>query len=118
MTPFDLENHACLLYAQQQVSRWSFLIDGKIERFELQGPLRSNNGESIRDAAVAGLGIAYLPHFIVAEALAGGKLVSILDRYQGDGMTAYAVYPQHRERARPIRAFNTFIRERLAAQLA
>ena len=38
----------------------------------------ANNGDLIREAAVAGLGLVVLPHFIVADALSRGALVEVL----------------------------------------
>ncbi|QCP49997.1 LysR family transcriptional regulator [Trinickia violacea] len=116
-TPADLERHACLLYGEEGRSGWEFIVDGAREMFDVRGPLRANNGEVIRDAAIAGLGIARLPEFIVADALASGKLVEVLEDFSRSSFTVYAVYPQHRQSSVTIRAFTQFLRERLAKTL-
>jgi DNA-binding transcriptional LysR family regulator len=113
--PADLERHACLTYGQDGRSGWEFVVDGVRRTFDVRGPLRANNGEVIRDAAVAGLGITLLPEFIVADALASGQLVEVLDAFAPAPLTVYAVYPQHRQSSVTIRAFTQFLRERLAA---
>jgi DNA-binding transcriptional LysR family regulator len=46
--------------------------------------MRVNNGELLRDTAIAGLGVTYLPTFIVGDALKDGRLVSILDDFAPD----------------------------------
>ncbi|MGV2289275.1 LysR family transcriptional regulator [Trinickia sp. YCB016] len=116
-TPADLERHACLLYGEEGRSGWEFIVDGASRMFDVRGPLRANNGEVIRDAAISGLGIARLPEFIVADALASGKLIEVLEDFSLSSFTVYAVYPQHRQSSVTIRAFTQFLRERLAKTL-
>ncbi|HEY1611032.1 MAG TPA: LysR family transcriptional regulator, partial [Paraburkholderia sp.] len=65
MTPADLAHHACLPYGHEGRAAWTFVVDGVNTTIDVHGPLRANNGEVIRDAAVAGLGITVLPDFIV-----------------------------------------------------
>jgi len=113
-TPADIKRHPCLLYGQEARTGWEFLIDGVTRTFEVQGPLRANNGEVIRDGAIAGLGIALLPEFIVASALANGKLIEVFDTFVSPPLTLYAVYPQHRESSMTIRALTQFLRQRFA----
>jgi len=112
--PADLHKHACLLYGEEARTGWEFVVDGAHKTFDVQGPLRANNGEVIRDGAMAGLGIAMLPEFIVREALAGGALVSILEAFVPPSLTLYAVYPHHRQSSVTIRAFVAFLGERFA----
>lgn len=117
-TPADLAQHACLPYGQQGRAAWDFMIDGVRTPFEVHGPLRANNGEVIRDAAVAGLGICYLPDFIVAGSVDAGLLVEVLESFMPPPNALHALYPQHREASVTIRAFTQFLRERLAARAA
>ncbi|WP_233866402.1 LysR family transcriptional regulator [Paraburkholderia adhaesiva] len=117
-TPADLAQHACLPYGQQGRASWEFIVDGARKPFDVQGPLRSNNGEVLRDAAVAGLGIAYLPDFIVAGSVDAGLLVEVLTPYMPPPSALHAVYPRHREASVTIRAFTQFLRERLTARAA
>ena len=75
--------------------------------------MRANNGEILRDAAIAGMGVTYLPTFIVGQALADGRLVTVLDDWRPPALQLSAVYPQHRQVARPVQGFVNFLRERL-----
>jgi DNA-binding transcriptional LysR family regulator len=84
----------------------------------VNGPMRSNNGEMLRDAAIAGLGIIDMPDFIVAAALADGRLVEVLETFRCEGLTMYAVYPQHRESSLLVRAFSDFLVERFGEHAA
>jgi DNA-binding transcriptional LysR family regulator len=116
-TPSDLARHPCLLYGQEGRTGWEFIVDGARRAFEVHGPLRANNGEVIRDAAMAGLGIAMLPEFIVSAAIASGALVEVLDEFDSPPLALYAVYPQHRESAVTVRAFVHYLRQRFARAL-
>ena len=113
-TPAELADHACLPYERQGRAMWDFVVEGARRSFEVQGPLRANNGEVLRDSAVAGLGIAYLPDFIVAGAIDAGLLVEVLAPFMPPPVALHAVYPRHREGSVTIRAFTQFLRERLA----
>ncbi|CAN7337810.1 LysR family transcriptional regulator [Trinickia sp. LjRoot230] len=116
-TPEDLIRHPCLLYGQEGRTGWEFVIDGVKRAIEVRGPLRANNGEVIRDAAIAGLGVALLPEFIVSAAIANGELIELLDVFAAPALALYAVCPQHRESSLTIRAFTQFLRQRFARAL-
>jgi DNA-binding transcriptional LysR family regulator len=117
-TPAELERHACLLYGHGGPATWEFVVDGAHKAVEVHGPLRANNGELIRDAAIAGLGIARLPDFIVAGGIRTGQLVEVLEPFLLHASALYAVYPQHRQSSTTIQAFTAFLREQLARSLA
>ncbi|WP_287029184.1 LysR family transcriptional regulator [Pseudomonas sp. UBA6310] len=114
-TPADLRDHECLLYGHGKNVEWSYQINGKAQGFPLSGRLRVNNGELIRDAAIAGLGIACLPTFIIGEALADGRLVPLLQRFGPPQSKVYAVYPQHRQSSLVVKAFVDYLRDAFAA---
>lgn len=116
--PVDLERHACLLYGHGGPATWEFVVDGAHKAIEVHGPLRANNGELIRDAAIAGLGIARLPDFIVAGGINAGQLVPVLEPFLPHASALYAVYPQHRQSSSTIQAFIAFLREQLVKSLA
>ncbi|MFL9957268.1 LysR family transcriptional regulator [Paraburkholderia nemoris] len=117
VVPADLARHSCLLYGHGGVVSWDFVVDGVSKGVEVNGPLRANNGELVRDAAVAGLGIVRLPDFIVADAVGSGLLVTVLEEFLPSAATVYAVYPQHRQSSVSIRVFVEFLRERLRERL-
>lgn len=63
----------------------------------IQPRLRSNHGEVLRDAAVAGLGIIGLPAFYVLDDLNSGRLVEVLAKYKANPAGIYAMYPYHKQ---------------------
>ena len=113
--PDDLAAHDCLPYGHGRQVQWRFQSKGKLQSLNVSGRMRVNNGELLRDTAIAGLGVTYLPTFIVADALKDGRLVTLLDDFAPEPLTLSAVYPQHRQRSRPVQALVDFLRERLAS---
>jgi DNA-binding transcriptional LysR family regulator len=96
--PKDLKGHDCLVfYANGAPVPWNVKDKtGKSVGLRLCGPLQSNNTLALRDAAVAGLGIADLPTYLVAEDLESGRLESVLDDFVAFDRAVYAVYPPGR----------------------
>ncbi|TLX58508.1 LysR family transcriptional regulator [Stutzerimonas nosocomialis] len=111
--PEDLHQHRCLLYGHGRGVEWRFQRDGKPFGVPVDGQLLTNNGEVVRDAAIAGLGITLLPTFIVGQALAQGALVPVLEAFQCQPAAFHAVYPQHRQGSRAVQLFIEFLRRQL-----
>ncbi|CAB3812671.1 LysR family transcriptional regulator [Achromobacter denitrificans] len=116
-TPADLPRHDCLLYGREARNGWPFTVDGEPRMIDVRGPLLSNNGEIVRDAAIAGLGIALLPRFIVGEALRSGELVAVLEGHAPRPLPVSAVYPQHRQQSTNLCAFVEFLEARYARMM-
>lgn len=111
--PEDLKQHDCLLYGHSRQVQWRFERSGKPVIVSLCGRMRANNGDLLRDAAVAGLGITYLPLFIVGQALNEGRLVRVLDEFRTEPLVLSAVYPQHRQGSRPVQVLIEFLKEHM-----
>ena len=96
--PKDLEAHDCLVfYADGAPVPWKVKgKNGKPSSLRLCGPLQTNNTLALRDAALAGLGIADLPLYLVAEDVHTGRLESVLDDDVALERAVYAVYPPGR----------------------
>lgn len=115
-TPEDLARHACLTYEYMPVRNiWPFRgKDGREHAIRVTGPLHSNNGDLLAAAAVAGVGIAYEPEFILGPELKAGRLVPILASYTAPLGPIYAVYPSRRYLSAKVRAFVDFLAQRYA----
>jgi DNA-binding transcriptional LysR family regulator len=111
--PEDLLNHACLRYGRENQHGWELSVKGQRLMQPVRGPMSSNNGEVLCDAAVAGLGLVLLPEFIVAPALQRGDLVTVLDAFHPTPLSLNAVYPQHRQRSEVLRVLMTFLQQHL-----
>ncbi|MNE27828.1 HTH-type transcriptional regulator DmlR [compost metagenome] len=113
LKPEQLHGHDCLPYGHGRQVQWRFAGQGKPLTVNVTGRMRVNNGEVLRDAAIAGLGITYLPAFIVGSALKDGRLVEVLEDLRPEPLTLSAVYPQHRQGSRPVQVLVEFLREAL-----
>ncbi|MCW4454989.1 LysR family transcriptional regulator [Flavobacterium sp. MXW15] len=81
-TPQKLVDHACInlrLRTSGVLYPWAFKRKGRELNVRVRGPLVFNTIDLIRDAALAGFGLAYLPVDQVREHLDDGRLVSVLD---------------------------------------
>ena len=112
-TPDDLAAHNCLSYAYvSDTDQWQF-IDGEGTRsVAVRGNLRANNGDAIRQALLAGLGVAVLPSFIVGPDIQAGRLKEVLRDYLPNRASVYAVYPHSRHLTAKVRVFVDFLADR------
>jgi DNA-binding transcriptional LysR family regulator len=111
----SLAKHNCLGYTLSSVTgvdRWAFGAKGDAT-VSVSGNLRTNNGEALRTAAIAGQGLAYLPTFIVADDLRAGTLVTLdLDQPTVEFGGIYAIFLPDRHPAAKVRAFIDFLVDR------
>lgn len=115
-TPADLAAHDCLLLVgsqgRQDVWRFDDGHGGEIAQ-RVNGHFESNLGELLRDAVVAGLGIAMHSIWHVHEELRAGRLQVLLPDYPLAATGIHAVMPQRRLVPPRVRAFVDFLAERL-----
>ncbi|WP_411849741.1 LysR family transcriptional regulator [Stenotrophomonas sp. LGBM10] len=113
--PEDLADHQCLNY-----SYW-----GGGDAWQLRGPrgevsvairggIRANNGDVLREAAIAGLGIILQPDFLIDDALADGRLQRILPDWDVPPVGIHAVYTSRNHLAPKVRTFIDYLVEALA----
>ncbi|QTR50512.1 LysR family transcriptional regulator [Candidatus Thiothrix anitrata] len=94
-TPAELAQHQCLHYTNvSHREGWTFYDQaGNASNVQIRGQLCANNGEVLKQAAIAGMGVALLPDFELIAALEKGELVRILPDYSAQTVSVYAVYP-------------------------
>ncbi len=93
-TPADLAGHQVLSYSHMPDGQlWQFEKDGKYSPAPVHSRLTLNNGEAMRDFALAGLGLAMLPGFIVADPIAAGRLQPVLQDHLARRMPVLALWP-------------------------
>jgi DNA-binding transcriptional LysR family regulator len=114
--PADLAQHACLTYEYLAMRNvWRFRDRrGREQSVRVAGPMHANNGDLLAAAAIAGIGIAMEPDFIVAEDLAEGRLVALLPEYEPPAASIFAVYPSRRHLSAKVRVFVDFLAARFA----
>ncbi|AJC45711.1 LysR family transcriptional regulator [Xanthomonas sacchari] len=115
-TPADLAAHACLLLTGSDGRQDTWRLQGLHGEIAVRvaGPLETNFGEVLRDAAVNGQGIAVHSEWHVAEDLRQGRLRQVLADYPLAETGIYAVMPQRRLVPPRVRAFADFMQAELA----
>lgn len=112
-TPADLVSHKCLHYGHTTtVPRWQLTENGTAISVPVAACLSSNNGDTLRDAALKGIGIARQPSFIIGADVAAGRLVIVLPDYPPQDVTIHALYAPNRFLAAKSRVFIDFLVER------
>lgn len=109
----NLTEHEFLQYGMSKSSTIELIDEqGKKHQVAVNGKIKANNGDFLREMAVKSHGIAFLPTFITYKALTSGELVPILQQYQLPTLNAYAVYPKNRFLSQRCRYLIDFIAER------
>lgn len=113
--PHDLGRHTCLGYTYQTTGNdWRFRgPDGPVT-VRIDPASSANNGDVLRQMALAGLGVALLPTFIAGDDLRQGRLVPLLAEWGDTDTGIYAVYPHSRHLSPKVRAFVDFLAARFA----
>jgi DNA-binding transcriptional LysR family regulator len=102
----ELVHHDCLVYSLLRVSKeWRFREGKEVFSVPVEGRFLAGSGALLRQAALAGMGLAVLPTFMIADDLAAGRLRRVLDSFQGVSLGIHAVYPQARRVPSKTRAF-------------
>jgi DNA-binding transcriptional LysR family regulator len=108
--PAELSRHSCLVYTvRQQANLWRYRdASGREIVVSVEGALQANNSLALREALVAGIGIALTPSFVVGEELRDGRLVSVLNDYGVHPRELYAILPERKHLTPKTRAFVEF----------
>jgi DNA-binding transcriptional LysR family regulator len=114
----DLNEHKLLHYSNQSNgSVWKLTApSGEKRQVRTAGWLSVNDGQSLLNAAVSGLGIAYLPSFLYADALAKGLVEEAIPDLPNEMQGIYAVYPPGRFTQPKVRAFIDFLVQSFASK--
>lgn len=106
--PEDLDRHDCII--GRFGPEWSFrAADGRTRRMRVRGNLTIWSGDALREAAVAGLGIAQATWWLFRKDLEAGAVVPVLGDYVLEGLPVSVLYPANRHPAVKVRAFIDFL---------
>lgn len=112
-TPDDLAQHSCirLRMPSGKSFRWEFARHGQEIAVDTPGALTLDHLELMAEAAVQGLGIAYVPDRVAQPYLARGELACVLEEWCPwiPGLCLY--YPGHRNVPMGLKAFIEVLRE-------
>ena len=103
-TPEDLANHQCVNLIGLET--WTFDTPAGLTSIKTHNRVRTDNGESARDAAVNGLGVTLSSTWCCYQQIQQGDLVQVLKGYPlVSNTTIWAVYPSSRLVAPKVRVF-------------
>ncbi len=108
--PSDLSRLPCIIFtASRSPSEWEFEgPDGPVT-VSVAGRFRTDNGEGVREAVLAGLGFAVLPTWFFGSDVTDGRLRPVLTSWQPPATAITAVYPSRRNLAPRTRAVIDFL---------
>ncbi len=114
--PNELSRHACLGLSSDasQTRGWAFTVNGEVIHLRPQGRLDCSDGQVLHDWCVAGLGIAWRSTWEVERAIAGGRLVTVLDEFAAPPNGIFAVFAQRKHLPLRVRLWIDFLKERYA----
>lgn len=113
--PEDLHDHNCLNFNFRRTEPvWPFRREGRDYALTVKGNIEANNGETLAQLAIAAVGITRVGNFSVAEDLAAGRLVPVLEAFNpGDVEQIHAVFVGGANMPARVRVFVDFLVSRL-----
>lgn len=107
----DLNDHKLLHYTNSANGNlWKITApSGEQRQVRTGGWLTVNDGQSLLNAAIGGLGIAYLPSFLYADPMRAGLVEDVIPDLPVDIQGVYAIYPPGRYTQPKVRSFIDFL---------
>jgi DNA-binding transcriptional LysR family regulator len=117
-SPEELARHRCMgVSSIPAYTQWKFRGPAGPRSVEVVPDVSVNNADLIYRFALAGVGIARLNEFVVAEAIADRRLVQVLkDHHAKENLSMLAIYPPERHRLPRVRVMLDFLQETFAGR--
>ncbi|MEM9691537.1 MAG: LysR family transcriptional regulator [Myxococcota bacterium] len=114
--PHDLTQHDVIVLGTRggAATTWRLLSGHEVVEVPIKSRLRVNDPSLARDAAVAGLGITWLPEFVAKAEVEGGFLQRLLPGVRASESAMYFVYPSAKHLSATLRAFRDHVVEGFA----
>lgn len=110
----DLRQHDCLCYGGRDgKASWRLVGPNGSKTVSVKGPLVCDDMIFLREAAIAGLGIAMIPNEITTASVANGQLAPVMPRYSLGGGGIYVVWPSQKLVPAPVVAAREMLIEEL-----
>ncbi|TQI80873.1 LysR family transcriptional regulator [Serratia fonticola] len=112
-TPYDLTDHCCINIrhrAAGSIYAWEFKHQEQTFSIKVNGQLVFNSIMHVLNAAVDGIGIAYVPEQLAAPYLADGRLQAVLTEYSPYFQGFHLYYPNRRQASPAFMAFVDAVR--------
>lgn len=110
--PQALRRHNCLaMYSVSRFNEWEFSDANGSRVVNVNGNFHASTADALYEAALAGIGVARLSTWLVADDIRSGRLVHILPEYTHTSSAYYVLYPQGHHLSPKVRAFVDFLIE-------
>jgi DNA-binding transcriptional LysR family regulator len=112
-SPHDLTQHRCIRFRFESgtLYRWDLGYQGKNAIVDVDGPMTLGNMNLMIEAALAGIGIAWVPDYLVADHLRLGRLVQVLSQWSPSFSGLCLYYPANRHPPTALRLFAQAVRD-------
>ncbi|MEM9106023.1 MAG: LysR family transcriptional regulator [Pseudomonadota bacterium] len=118
-SPQDLEGMPCLPFRNDRpYTTWTFFSPRQTSNIEVEGPFASRSFSVLLDLAIAGQGFAFLPEFMLGDALEDGRLVRCLPQYESRPYPVFLTYRPGSRRIARIDAVAGLAEDLLSALLS
>lgn len=107
----DLQRHNCLVHTVKSAAGYWRFDESPQHEVRVRGTVRSNIGESLKKAAMLGVGIAVHPYYMVSEELRTGVLEVVLPQHTPEELDIYAVFSTRRNMPVRVRVLLEFLKE-------
>ena len=106
-SPTDLHRHRCIRFrfSSGALYHWNLESPGGSATINVDGPMTLGNTNLMVDAALAGIGIAWVPDYLVTEHVAAGRLVHVLPEWSPSLSGLCLYYPANRHPPTALRLF-------------
>jgi|CXWL01.1.fsa_nt_gi DNA-binding transcriptional LysR family regulator len=113
--PDDLSQLPCVVFTTTPTPEtWRLLNGTKKADVAIAGPVRANSGGIVHETMLRGVGIGFVPAFLILDDLQSGRLVRVLAQWRGVGVDVHAIWPSNRRLPGKARVFMDFVGERIA----
>ncbi len=117
-TPQALADHPCITHEFGTRAEYRLHRDGRVTTVAVSGPLSGNETAIVRQAALAGAGIAMLPTYFVGDDLRRGALLQLLPDHEPELLGIHAIYLSRQHQPLPLRLLIEFLAERFGGDEA
>ncbi len=115
--PQDLLQHTCLVYTGLRTgNQWEFeTADGSMVSVRVRGPMHTNNSEVLRSCIRDGLGIGYIPDWLISDLLASGEVVELLKDWTAQPIPINLISPAARKHSAKVKLFGEHVASALSS---
>ena len=113
----ELTDRNCIRHALYPYDEWRFVDrKGTPASVRVSGNLISNSGETLRRAALQGVGVCLAAGFLIADDLESGRLIRLLPEYRPVEFAMNAIYPHRHHLSAKVRSFIDLLARHSAEQ--